>query len=59
MTEGPEAKDAPPTFTDDQRAPGQRRVGWPGERERRVLIDWVGEHLPQVRRSVYEQRILR
>ena len=29
-----------------------------GERERRVLLDWVGEHLPQVRRSVYDQRLL-
>jgi hypothetical protein len=59
MTEGPEAKYAPPTFTDDQRAPGQDVLAGLGERERRVLIDWVGEHLPQVRRSVYEQRILR
>jgi hypothetical protein len=29
-----------------------------GELERRVLLAWVGEHLPQVRRSVYEQRLL-
>jgi hypothetical protein len=28
------------------------------ERERRALLAWVGEHLPQVRRSVYEQRLL-
>ncbi len=58
MTEEPGAKDAPPTFTDQERAPGQDMVAGLGERERRVLLDWVGEHLPQVRRSVYEQRIL-
>ena len=29
-----------------------------GEREHRALLAWVGENLPQVRRSVYEQRIL-
>lgn len=29
-----------------------------GELERRALLAWVGENLTQVRRSVYEQRIL-
>jgi hypothetical protein len=29
-----------------------------GEQERRAILDWVGEHLPQVRRSVFEQRLL-
>jgi hypothetical protein len=29
-----------------------------GELERRALLAWVGENLPQVRRSVYEQRLL-
>jgi F0F1-type ATP synthase assembly protein I len=28
------------------------------ELERRETLAWVGEHLPQVRRSVFEQRIL-
>jgi hypothetical protein len=28
------------------------------ELERRETLAWVGEHLPQVRRSVYEQRLL-
>jgi hypothetical protein len=58
MTGGPGAKGAPPTFTDDERAPGQDVVSGLGERERRALLAWVGEHLPQVRRSVYEQRLL-
>jgi hypothetical protein len=34
-----------------------RRV-WSGERERRAVLAWVGENLTQVRRSVYEQRLL-
>jgi hypothetical protein len=59
MTEGPGAKDAPPPFTDEERARGQEVLSGLGERERRVLVAWVGEHLPQVRRSVYEQRLLR
>jgi hypothetical protein len=29
-----------------------------GEREHRALLAWVGENLTQVRRSVYEQRLL-
>ena len=58
MTEGPGAKGAPPTFTDEQRAPGQDVVAGLGERERRALLVWVGENLPQVRRSVYGQRLL-
>jgi hypothetical protein len=57
MTEGPGAKDAPPTFTDEERAPGQDLFGL-GEQERRELLAWVGEHLPRVRRSVYGQHFL-
>jgi hypothetical protein len=48
MTEGPEAKDAP----------GQDLFGL-GERDRQAVLAWVGENLTQVRRSVYEQRLLR
>jgi hypothetical protein len=48
MTEGPAAKDAR----------GQDVLSGLGERERRALLAWVGENLTQVRRSVYEQRIL-
>jgi hypothetical protein len=58
MTEGPGVKGAPPTFTDEERAPGQDVLSGLGELERRVLLTWVGEHLPQVRRSVYQQRLL-
>jgi hypothetical protein len=57
MTEGPGAKDAPHTFTDEERARGQDVFGL-GERDSRAVLAWVGENLPQVRRSVYEQRLL-
>jgi hypothetical protein len=39
-------------------ARGQDVLSGLGERERRALLAWVGENLTQVRRSVYEQRIL-
>ena len=58
MTEGPGAKDAPPTFTDEERAPGQDWLSDLGERDRRDVLAWVGENLPQVRRSVYGHRLL-
>jgi hypothetical protein len=57
MTEGPGAKDAPPPFTDEERARGQDLLGL-GERDREAVLAWVGENLTQVRRSVYEQRLL-
>jgi hypothetical protein len=57
MTEGPGAKDAPHPFTDEGRTSGHDLFGL-GERDRRALLDWVGEHLTQVRRSVYDQRLL-
>jgi hypothetical protein len=47
MTEGPAAEGA--------RGPDLAGLG---ELERRVLLDWVGENLTQVRRSVYGQRLL-
>lgn len=59
MTEGPGAKGTPPTSTDEARAPGHDVLSGLGELERRALLAWVGEHLPEVRRSVYEQRVLR
>ena len=58
MTEGPGAKDAPPTFADEERAPGQDVLSGMTELERRETLAWVGEHLPQVRRSVFDQRLL-
>ena len=57
MTEGPGAKDAPPPSTDEEHAPGQDLFGL-GERERQAALAWVGENLTQVRRSVYDQRLL-
>jgi len=58
MSEGPGAKDAPPTFTDEERAPGQDWLSDLEEQDRRELLEWVGEHLPRVRRSVYGQHFL-
>ena len=58
MTEGPGAKDAPPTFTDEERAPGPDWLSDLEEQDRREILAWVGEHLPRVRRSVFGQRLL-
>jgi hypothetical protein len=57
MTEGPGAKDAAPPSTDEEHAPGHDLFGL-GERDRQAVLAWVGENLTQVRRSVYEQRLL-
>jgi hypothetical protein len=57
MTEGPGAKDAPRPFSDEEHAPGQELFGL-GEQNSQAVLDWVGENLTQVRRSVYEQRLL-
>ena len=46
----------PRPFT-DERAQGQAVLGL-GERERDVLLAWVGENLTLVRRSAFGQRIL-
>ena len=58
MAEGPGAEGAPPNFTDKERAPGQDMLPDMTELERRETLAWVGEHLPQVRRSVFDQRLL-
>lgn len=58
MTEGPGAKRAPHTFTDEERAGGQDVLSGLGELERREFLAWVGEHLPLVRRSIAGQRLL-
>ncbi len=58
MTEGPGAKGSPPMSTDDERAPGRDVFAGMGELERRESLAWVGEHLPQVRRSITGQRLL-
>jgi hypothetical protein len=57
MTEGQGAKDAPPPSTAEEHAQGQDLFGL-GERDRQAVLAWVGENLTQVRRSVYEQRLL-
>jgi hypothetical protein len=57
MTGGPGTEGAPHPFTDQDRAQGQDVFGL-GEREHRALLAWVGENLPQARRSVYGQRLL-
>jgi hypothetical protein len=58
MTEGSGAKDASRTPNDEERASGNDVLAGLGELERRVTLDWVGEHLPEVRRSAYGQRSL-
>lgn len=58
MTEESGAKDAPSTLNDDECAPGTDVLSGLEGLERRVAMDWVGEHLPEVRRSAYGQRSL-
>jgi hypothetical protein len=58
MTQGPGAKGTPPTSTDEQRAPGQDVFAGLGELGRRETLAWIGEHLPQVQRSIAGQRLL-
>ncbi len=50
--------EAPHTFGDEDRAQGQDPFRGLGELERRAALAWVGEHLTDVRRSVFGQRIL-
>jgi hypothetical protein len=58
MTGGSGAKDIPHMPKDDERAPGTDVLSGLGDLERRAALDWVGEHLPEVRRSAYGQRSL-
>jgi hypothetical protein len=51
------AKD-PPHTPDDKQPAGKDVLTGVGELERRAMLTWVGEHLPEVRRSAYGQRIL-
>jgi hypothetical protein len=44
--------------TEAEGAQGHDVLAGLGELERRALLAWVGENLPQVRRSVYKQRLL-
>lgn len=50
MTEQPGAKNAPAASTDEELGPWARDPG---------VLAWAGEHLPELRRSVSEQRFLR
>jgi len=40
-----------------ERDSGHDLFGLEGQ-DRQAILDWVGEHLAQVRRSVYDQRLL-
>jgi hypothetical protein len=55
MSEGPGAKDAPHTLSEDERAREQALFGL-GEEERREVLAWVSENLPYVRRTAVGQR---
>jgi hypothetical protein len=55
MSGGPGAKDAPHTFSEDERAREQALFGL-GEEERREVLAWVGENLPYVRQTAVGQR---
>jgi hypothetical protein len=55
---GTGAKDAPRTPNDGERVPRTDVFSGLGEQERRVLLEWVGENMPGLRRSAYGQRIL-
>ena len=56
MTGGSGATDAPRTFDDQDRARGQDWFGDLGQEERRELLAWVGENLPNVRRTALGQQ---
>jgi hypothetical protein len=56
MTGGSGAKDASDTLNEEERAPGEDVLSGLGELERRELLTWVGEHLPEVRRTAVGQR---
>jgi hypothetical protein len=58
MTGESGAKDAPNTRNDEEGAQGDDVFSGLGEMERRAMLDWVGENLPDVRRAAYGQRSL-
>lgn len=58
MTSGPGAQEAPRSFSDGDRAQGPDPFADLGDAERRAALAWIGKNLPEVRRSVYGQRIL-
>ena len=58
MTGGSEADGRPDMLSDEERARGTDVVSGLEDLERRITLDWVGDHLPEVRRSAYGQRSL-
>jgi hypothetical protein len=56
MTDRSGSNVPPQRLRDEERAPEVDAAI--GELERRVTMDWVGDHLPQVRRSAYGRRSL-
>jgi hypothetical protein len=58
MTEHSEPKGAPRAGDDEEGAPGNDWVSHLGESERRAVLTWVGENLPEVRRYAYGKRFL-
>ena len=56
MSGGPGASSAPHTLHEDERARDQALFGDLGEKERREVLDWVGQNLPYVRRTALGQR---
>lgn len=49
-------QDAPHTFRDEDRTQRQGSLAGLGELERRELVAWVGENLPEVRRTASGER---
>ncbi len=58
MTGEPDADGRPHRLTDEEGDPGANVLSGLGDMERRLALDWVGDHLPQVRGSAYGQRSL-
>jgi hypothetical protein len=56
MTGGSGAKDSPHTLSEEERAPGEDALSVLGELERRELLTWVGEHLPELRQTAVGER---
>jgi hypothetical protein len=56
MTGESDANDPPRTPHDEERDPGNDWWSDLAEPERRAVLTWVGENLPEVRRSAYGQR---
>src|SRR5262245_23067458 len=51
-------KDEPHTPSDDERARRTDVLASLGDLERRITLDWVSDHLPEVRASAYGRRSL-